>query len=130
MGNGRVAPKFHWAFDIAECMVADGFVVDAFTLERLHLRVKAIANHCKNLNKYEAAVMAGVTSSHMNNLVNTDSWSSGCNLVGKVASVPWSPNIIVADKARYFGEVFTVGSFVFRGCIGRVLWVGLAEPVL
>ena len=87
-GNGRVAPKFHWAFDIAECMVADGFVVDAFTLERLHLRVKAIANHCKNLNKYEASVMTGVTSSHLNNLVNTDSWPSGCNLVDKVASVP------------------------------------------
>ena len=69
-------------------MVTDGFVVDAITSERLHLRVKAIANHCKNLNKYEADVMAGVTSSHMTNLVNTDNWSSGCNLVGKVASVP------------------------------------------
>ena len=49
-GGQYVIPKSHWAFDIAECMVADGFLVDAFTLERLHLRVKAVATNCKKLD--------------------------------------------------------------------------------
>ena len=33
-GSRRVNPKSHWAFDIAEYMVTDDFLVDSFTLER------------------------------------------------------------------------------------------------
>ena len=29
-GNGRVRPKGHWGFDIAECMLQDDFLLDAF----------------------------------------------------------------------------------------------------
>ena len=46
-GSRGVVPKHHWAFDIAECMVSDGFVVDAFAMERLHRRVKPVAEHVK-----------------------------------------------------------------------------------
>ena len=40
-------------------------------------------------------------------------------LLGKTATMPGAPNITIADKARYHGEVFTAGEFVVRGmCVG------------
>ena len=127
-GGQYVIPKSHWAFDIAECMVADGFLVDAFTLERLHLRVKAVATNCKNLTVYEKSVMAGVTNAHVNLMDDTKDWGSPCNLLGPVTDWPGAPNISIADTAQYYSEVFMVDSFVFRGFVGgwvRVLvWVG------
>ena len=48
-GNARVRPKSHRAFDIAECMKQDEFLLDAFGTERLHFRVKKIAEHCQNV---------------------------------------------------------------------------------
>ena len=116
-GNRRITPKSHWAFDIAQCMVADDFLVDAFTLERLHRRVKPIAEHCKNLRQFEATVMAGTTSFHIGCMLQEAHWSSNCHMVGKVAAVPGAQSIAASDKVEYCGEVIAVGSFVFRGCL-------------
>ena len=53
-GDRLVIPKSHWAFDIAQCMVVDGFVVDAFTLERLHLRVNGGRDKLQRLGTLRA----------------------------------------------------------------------------
>ena len=120
--SDRILPKYHWAFDIAQCMVGDGFIVDAFTLERLHLRVKGVATNCKNLNSYEESVMAGCTNAHFGSLEEGERWASSCRLLGAVATMPGAPNMFVAERCQYLSEVFAVDSFVFRGA---TLWVFL-----
>ena len=61
--------------------------------------------------------MAGITSFHIGRMLQEAHWSSNCHMVGKVAAVPWAPSIAASDKLEYCGEVFAVGSFVFRGCL-------------
>ena len=114
-------PKNHWAFDVAEQMVADNFVVDAFTLERLHLRAKAIATHCKHLGSYEASLMAGIVNTHVCGMLDNKQWSSNCHLLAPVVAVPWCPNIFISDKAECFGSRFQMDCFVFRGGISSVV---------
>ena len=116
-------PKMHWAFDIAECMASDGFLQDTFTLERLHLRVKHVADNCCNLGHYQSAVMRGVTNAHLNNMSHSSKsrWSSPYHLLGAVEPIRGAPHILVADSMRYFGEVYRLGSFIQRGDeLGRI----------
>ena len=78
LGNARVKPKHHWCFDIAECMLqGDPMLLDTFGTERLHRRVKSIAENCKSLVAYESYVMAGVTNVHMNSL-EFPGWGLAC----------------------------------------------------
>ena len=118
-GNSGILPKHHWAVDIAQCMVSDGFVVDAFALERIHLRAKAVAENCKNLRIFESTVMAGIANAHFGEMVQTQDWSASCHLLGALARMPGAPNVVVADRALYHTEMFAVGDFVYRG-----FWVG------
>ena len=120
LGITSSKPNMHWAFDIAECMASDGFLLDAFVLERLHLRVKHIADKCCSLTQYHAAVMAGVTHHHVNTMMEK-TWASPCSLVGNVAIAPWVSNTFMSAKAKCFGEHFAVGSYV---CRGSVSWLG------
>ena len=120
-GASRVRPKTHLAFDIAECMQQDDMLVDAFTTERLHQRVKGVANHCKDPTNYEYAVLAGVLNVQQNTL--SEEGASTVALVGATASMPGAPNIAIADKARYHGEAFAAGDFALRGvCV--CAWAG------
>ena len=121
LGTTRLRPKLHWAFDVAECLTHDDYLVDAFRLERLHLRIKDIAEHCKHLGQYEAAVMAGVTHRHLNLMKEVPAWNSPCHLFGRVEAVPCAAGITIADKAMFHQEVFKVGHFV---CRGSIWWVG------
>ena len=121
LGAARITPKYHWAFDVAECLMMDDFLVDAFRLERLHLRVKRVAENCKNLTHYEVAVMRGVTLRHRNLINDVQDWSQTCYLFGKVANPPWAPSVRMADKACFHQEEFRNGFFV---CRGFVCWVG------
>ena len=128
-GSRGVVPKHHWAFDIAECMVSDGFLVDAFALERIHRRVKPVAEHVTRLQTFEQSVMAGVTNAHFGQMVDNEDWSSSCHLLGSLAPMPGAPNIVIADRAVYHSEEFAVGDFVYRGCALVVLvHVLLARP--
>ena len=120
-GNRRVRPKTHWAFDVAQCMVDDDYLMDAFTTERLHQRVKQVANNCKNLQDYEGSVMAGVTNVHARALA-ADLRPAG--LVGTTAAL--DGGIVVADRCRYYGVHLSVHDFVFRGASAAWLrwWLG------
>ena len=112
-GNARVRPKGHWAFDIAEGMQSDEFLLDSFGTERLHLRVKRVAEHCTNTDCYDEYVMQGVTNQHLNSLAERG--VATVAMVGPVAQMPGAPDICIGDKCQYFGESFSVGDFVFRG---------------
>ena len=121
LGNARVKPKHHWCFDIAQCMLqGDPMLLDTFGTERLHLRVKHIAENCRYLHAYEDYVMAGVTNVHMNSL-EFPGGGSPVHLVGKQSRMPGAPNILLASGCQCHGEHFHVGDFCFRGSSG--LWV-------
>ena len=100
-------------------MQQDDMLVDAFTLERLHLRAKGVAERCKDPGHFEGSVLGGVLNAHINAL--SDAGAFTVALLGKTATMPGAPNITIADKAKYHGETFTAGDFAFRGvCV----WVG------
>ena len=121
LGNARVKPKHHWCFDIAECMLqGDPMLLDTFGTERLHRRVKNIAENCKSLVAYESYVMAGVTNVHMGSL-EFPGWGSPVHLVGPQSRMPGAPNIIVASGCQCHGEHFHAGELCVRGSSG--VWV-------
>ena len=101
-GNGRVRPKTHWGFDIAECMVQDELLVDSLITEHLHLRSKDVAENCHNLKNYESSVMSGVLNAHARML--TDNGASPARFIGPTTSPPGAPNVRIADKLQHFGE--------------------------
>ena len=119
LGVPRNPPKLHWAFDVAECLLKDDFLVDAFALERLHLRVKDIAALRCDLGVYEKSVIAGVTNRHLSSMLDED-WASPCRLLGNWDMPAWAPSIRISKKAQFYGEFFIVGAYVCRGCC----WVG------
>ena len=61
-GAARVTPKFHWAFDIAEQLRNTDYLMDAFVIERLHLRCRSVADNIQNTTSYEASVCAGIVN--------------------------------------------------------------------
>ena len=110
-------------FDIAECMQQDDMLVDAFTTERLHQRVKGVANRCKDPDNYEYSVLAGVLNVQQNAL--SEEGASTVALVGPTTTMLGAPNIAIADKARYHGEAFAAGHFALRGvCVCVCAWAG------
>ena len=113
-GNGRVRPKTHWAFDIAQCMMSDDYLMDTFTTERLHLRAKGVADNVKKLDCFEASVMAGITNVHFRMLSEE---AGPVGLVGATMAMPGAPHVTMADKCKYFGVYVKVGDFVFRGTV-------------
>jgi hypothetical protein len=62
-GGDTVKPKHHWMFDVAEQMSSLPLVVDAFIIERIHLRIKRNADKVHELGVFEKSVMAGVVNS-------------------------------------------------------------------
>ena len=59
-GEDYILPKHHWMFDIFEQLQDLPCVIDAFVIERLHLRVKRQAEPVKNLRKFEMSALSGV----------------------------------------------------------------------
>ena len=61
-GNDHVKPKHHFMFHIGDQFRRDKVILDTFVIERGHLLVKSIAEHCKNTTNFEASVLAGTTN--------------------------------------------------------------------
>ena len=66
-GDQHIRPKHHWMFHVGPQLSRDGAIIDAFVVERGHLLVKSIAEHCKDTTCYEATVMAGVVNQQFKN---------------------------------------------------------------
>ena len=110
-GNDHLKPKSHWAFDVCDHLESDPMVIDAFVIERLHLRVKAEAEFIKRLENYESSVLARVVNAQ----VESSQKEAGCGLIGRTAPLPGAPDAIVADRMEVFGAHFSVGDFIARG---------------
>ena len=64
-GNGHLLPKHHWMFDVAEQLERSTLLLDNFVVERLHLRVKDLANQVDNLIRWEESVLTSLVTTQM-----------------------------------------------------------------
>lgn len=111
-GTSEVKPKHHWLTDVGEQIRIDNMVVDAFVVERIHLRVKQVAENIKNTSDFEVSVLSSLLTTHLRALSER---SVGDSLLGRAAMVPGCPRARVADKMRVYGVEFRVGDVVAFG---------------
>ena len=105
------AQKLCWAFDVADQHATDPVVVDSFVVERLHLRVRAAAEHVKKLEGYERTVLSRV----LNDQARALQIVATRGLIGVRASFPGLPSATVSDRMEVDGVHVAVGDFVRRG---------------
>ena len=111
-GNNGVIPKTHWAFDVADQLCTDKWVFDAFAIERLHLRVRTIADNVHNLRQFETSVLSGVVNYHS---AMCQQCIPGCGLTGRTHQPEGHPGVLLSDKLDLGGKQFAFGDFVARG---------------
>ena len=117
-GTENIKPKHHWPFDIAEQWLEHKLVLDAFLIEKEHLRAKAFADRVQNTSSYEQSVLAGVLNSQVTSLQKLGPHQE---LLGISAPFPGFPDARVADNLCINGVVASVGDFVFLAAkVGRV----------
>ena len=111
-GPDGVKPKSHWAFDVADHLADDPVVIDTFTIERLHLRVRTAAEHIKHLDGYEGSVLARVINDQARTM-QEEGFAYG--LVGRTAPFPGLPSARIADSLEANGVHIATGDLVSRG---------------
>ena len=96
-GDDNIRPKHHWMFHVGPQLLRDRAIIDTFVVERGHLLVKSIAEHCRNTSCYERAVMSGVVNQLFKNaaVANLES-----GLRGAISSWQGMP---VASHMRILG---------------------------
>ena len=103
-GDEWVRPKHHWLLDVPGQLRRDGLVLDAFIIERTHLRIKSHAQEVDNTRAYEYSVLASFLTVVVRGDGSDDSMCHG--LIGRTASLPGAcVSIRVADKMRVWGSV-------------------------
>ena len=110
---------------MADHLADDPAVVDSFVVERLHLRVRAAAEHVKKLDGYERTVLSRV----LNEQVRALQTATTRGLVGRRAPFPGLPSAMVSDKLEVDG--FMLGSMTLSG-EGNTLakrWLALKRVV-
>ena len=107
-GGERVTPKMHWCFDLAEQLRDSDFMMDAFVIERLHLRARAVADHVQNTSVMESSVCAGLVN------VQANAATTMGGLEGAVAPYPHPQlqHVSVSDRMRAYGKRFCTGDLV------------------
>ena len=128
LGPESVRPKMHWAFDFAEYLGSCRSFMDCLIIERLHLRVRNVAQHCKRLDVYEKAVCAGVLNAHCNAASARDA-GAGYGLQGPTSPMPSLEHLRIADRLYVNGIAVAVADMVCRSSargspaptVGRVL---------
>ena len=108
-GDRHVKPKHHWMLDVAEQVRRDGCVIDAFVIERTHLRVKRVAEPVQNTRAFERSVLASLANvtQHQDDLEDD-------GLVGHTDELRGGQGMTVARKLRVWGLTLVVGDVVVR----------------
>lgn len=126
-GDENIKPKHHWMFDVAEQMLSMPCVLDAFIVERLHLRVKSIAAPVLCTSSFERSVLAGVMTSQRS-LLNAADFRDG--LRGKIANFPGS-DALVADRLEFKGVAAAFGDIIYAAdAAGQIIACVLEDNAL
>ena len=118
IGEAGVTPKMHWCFDLAEQLRDSDFMMDAFIIERLHLRARAIADHVHCTTRMESSVCAGLVN------VQANAVTAVGGLEGAESPYPHQDlqHVSVSDRMRAAGKHFASGDLVENsGHIARVV---------
>ncbi len=118
-GASSIKPKHHWMFDIAGQLSRQPVVIDCFVVERLHLRVKPLAEQVQNTRRFEKSVMSSVLTAHGNSLREAHFCNGG--LLGPTSPLPGT-TASVADALEVSGLRLAVGDVVWSpGRCGETL---------
>jgi hypothetical protein len=110
-GTGFIRAKHHWNLDVPEQIQKQGLVLDAFIIERIHLRIKRIADLIDNTQTYERSVLAGSVNVHIREAASF----TRDGLRGKIGQWPGLPMVHVADRLEVAALKLAIGDFVFYG---------------
>lgn len=111
-GVDLIKPKHHWMMDVPQQFRRDKCVLDAFVIERMHLGVKAVADHVDNTARFERSVLSGVVNAAFK---DDQGQHHAYHLRGKVVRWPDMPDVLAADHLTALGMQVGVGDVVFRG---------------
>ena len=126
-GEGLLRPKHHWMFDVAEQFLRDACVLDAFVVERLHLRAKEAADPVHNLAVFERSVLSRMLNSQLQAPIAR----GGDRLIGVVTALPDMPATRVANSLECSSVVFAVDDVVCNAdAFGVVIACALEEGSL
>ena len=122
-GPEWVTPKFHWCFDVAQQLRSDEYVMDAFVIERLHLRARDISDRLFGMDAYESSLCAGL----VNKMCNSDGTQVG--LEGPTSQMPSVElaHVRIADRMYWHGKRFAVDDVVYRSDSDVGIVVACAE---
>lgn len=127
-GKELLKPKHHWLMDIPDQILRSQLVLDAFVVERQHLLVRRIADHCDNLTAFEESVMASVANVQLR---EAQEMVIGDRLLGPTAALAEMPHVLVARQLTIFHCTIGVDEIVFRGSsAGVVRACALEDSVL
>ena len=118
-GKELLKPKHHWMVDVAQQVLRDHMVLDAFVIERQRLLVKGLAEHVRNTRDFEQSILASVTTVQLQQAREV---KLGDGLVGQTSSLAELPHIAVGKKMMIFDVTLAVGDIVLRGDeVGRIV---------
>ena len=87
-GTDFILPKHHMMFDVADQWKTHSIVIDAFVVERLHLRAKHVAEHVRNTITFERSCLASLINLHIASL---EDHRIGDSLIGRHCGRHCSP---------------------------------------
>ena len=102
-GTGSLKPKHNFMFDVACQWLYQELVVDAFVIERLHLRVKVVAELVRNTQTFERSSSASLINSHCQ-LLQDEKFGDG--LVGRCCPL-FGSAALIADAMYTQGIMFS-----------------------
>ena len=118
-GDSHIKPKHHYMYDICDQFGRNPAVIDAFIIERLHLRVKAVADPICCTTTFERSVLASLLTVQRRTLNQHGVCRDG--LKGTVGAVP-GQSFDVADRLQIGGMTVTVDDIVLSGIVaGKVV---------
>ena len=131
-GKGHIKPKHHWMFDVAEMLDWDLFMVDGFTVERLHLRGKFLLEYISQPSAVENSCLASILTRQVGHLQGIERTSLAISGVLGSKSVEFQ-GCRVGDSMRIRGFELHVDDVVFdqeRGRCGRIVACALQDEHL
>ena len=120
-GTEHILPKHHMMFDVADQWGREGerhgAVIDAFVVERLHIRIKYVMDPICNTSDFEVSCLASLVNAHLMALKDHE---FGDGLLGKTSVIP-GMGVPIADRMSISGLTIEVGDVVLLdGAAGRV----------
>ena len=110
-GTEHILPKHHMMFDVADQWDREehrAAVIDAFVVERLHIRIKYVMDPIRNTRDFEVSCLASLVNVHLMALKDHE---FGDGLLGKTSVMPGT-GVPIADIMSVAGITIEVGDIV------------------